>query len=87
MMTMNLRQRQKMSKLLLALILIGYSYLFTRTSLLDNRFLKPIIKYNLNYFPPKVVVMKSDDKPPEICISAHTLNVFRNDNRELHTGN
>jgi hypothetical protein len=31
--------------------------------------------------------MKSDDKPPEICISAHTLNVFHNDNRELHTGN
>jgi hypothetical protein len=31
--------------------------------------------------------MKSDDKPPQICISAHTSNVFRNDNRELHTGN
>jgi hypothetical protein len=30
--------------------------------------------------------MKSDDKAPEICISAHTVNVFRNDNRELHTG-
>ncbi len=46
-MTMNLRQRFQIFKLLLALILIGYSYLFTGTSLLDNRFLKPIIKYNL----------------------------------------